>query len=328
MEKNKISEKRQGMLDCFENTVHSLESLYCVEKIDECIYGIHPHSKSESFSLTFLGIVHGNEISGFYILMDFLEYLLKVKPRLPFSIGIALGNLKAFKADKRFIESDLNRSFGSQARKNWEEERAFSLQKLLSRTQFLLDFHQTQRPSSTPFFIFPYTKNGLFFAAHLSHKTPIVTRWGSGFSKDGMCTDEFVNSKGGTGVTLETGFCGDDPLQISFGFSLMIKAIFYDKNQYKDQKIAIPDGISLDDLNLYKCSLVFPYPEDSLVQLKPDLYNFMYIKKGEILGKNGKCSFKSPEEGYLLFPKYVLEGEIPPKEVFRLVKKFPPKNLP
>jgi succinylglutamate desuccinylase len=328
MEKNKFSEKRQGMLDSFEKKIHSLEPLYCVEKIDDCVYGIHPHSKNESFSLTFLGVVHGNEVSGFFILMDFLEYLLRVKPELPFSVGIALGNLKAFKADKRFVESDLNRSFGSQARENWEQRRAFCLEKLLSRTKFLLDFHQTQRPSSSPFFVFPYTKNGLFFAAQLSSKIPIVTHWGAGFSKDGMCTDEFVNSKGGTGVTLETGFCGDDPLQISFGFSLMIKAIFYNANQYRDQNIELPEGISLDDLSLYTWSLVFPYPENSFVQLKENLHNFMYIEKETILGKKESLDFKSPEEGYLLFPKYVLKGDSIPKELFRLVKKISPKNLP
>ena len=54
----------------------------------------------------------------------------------------------------------------------------------------------------------------------------------------------------------------------------------------------------------------------------------MYIEKGTILGKNDSVFLKSPEEGYLLFPKYVLKGDSLPKELFRLVKKISPKNLP
>ena len=51
-----------------------------------------------------------------------------------------------------------------------------------------------------------------------------------------MCTDEFVNSHNGTGITLETGYRGINPLQASLGFSLLLK-LFRTSNPLKQSDL-------------------------------------------------------------------------------------------
>lgn len=326
---NKIlREAREKDLEKFEKGIKELSTVYEVETLGEFSYIIHKKKKSERARLTIMGLTHGNEVSGFWILFEFISYLKKIKPHLPFSIGVALGNTEAFKEGERFLECDLNRSFASKEPKLKEQKRAGILSKLLLRTDFLVDFHQTQRPTLKPFFIFPYTKNGFNLAANLSEEIPIVTHWGGGFSKDGMCTDEYLNSKGGTGISIETGYCGRDPLQISFGLKLIFEAVFLKTFLRKEKTLSFPENLSPNELSIYTWSFVYPYPETELVSLIEGLINFSFIEKGKELGLCGTSILRAEEEGYLMFPKYIKSSQPKPKELFRLLKKISYKDLP
>ena len=322
------SEEREKNLKDFERSVRCLGDFYNVSELAPYIYIVHKGDPEERARITFVALTHGNEIAGFSILKEFISILSHLRLTLPFSIGVALGNTEAYKKDVRFLEKDLNRSFGLGDQNSLEGKRAKELTKLLIRTDFLLDFHQTQRPCLNPFFVFPYTKKGLSFALHLNSEIPVVTHWSGGFSKDGMCTDEFINSQGGVGISLETGFCGRDPLQISFGLKLIFEALFLKKFLENDRNPALPDELSEEDLKIYTWSEVFPYPEEGEVILKEDLINFSFFQKGEELGKHEGLAIKASEEGFLLFPKYVKSSDPRPKELFRLVRPISVSELP
>ncbi|MBS3094157.1 succinylglutamate desuccinylase/aspartoacylase family protein, partial [Candidatus Pacearchaeota archaeon] len=69
--------------------------------------------------LVIICCLHGNEIYGLEVCKD--------QSLFPF----ILANEKALKENKRFIDSDLNRSFPGKADGNYEERRAFELTKKL-----------------------------------------------------------------------------------------------------------------------------------------------------------------------------------------------------
>jgi succinylglutamate desuccinylase len=58
-------------------------------------------------------------------------------------------NLKATLANIRFIEQDLNRSFPGIENGNYEQNRAFEITKLLQKSDFIIDIHQTTAQGNT-----------------------------------------------------------------------------------------------------------------------------------------------------------------------------------
>jgi succinylglutamate desuccinylase len=165
---------KQKLLDQFDELLADLASHYPLKKLGNYIYILGPQKKNEKVSFTFTGIIHGDEPSGFLLILELLKFLKSFKPTLNFSMGLALGNFNAFLANKRFLETDLNRSFSSPKVDSLEQKRAVELSQLLSQTKILIDFHQTIQPSHYPFFIFPFTKRGLALAHYLATDLPFL----------------------------------------------------------------------------------------------------------------------------------------------------------
>ena len=88
--------------------------------------------------LTILAVIHGNEVAGLPIVTKLLNQILSGAIRLQAPIGIALGNSEAALVGRRFIDQDLNRSFGAPVNHSREAQRARELEDLLARSQFLL----------------------------------------------------------------------------------------------------------------------------------------------------------------------------------------------
>jgi aspartoacylase len=90
------------------------------------------------------GGVHGNELIGVYLVKE----LQKRPPRVPgLEIDFLLGNPKAIKECRRYVDKDLNRSFGTEALKTdshiYEYERAKVIAQRLQGCDFLIDLHTT-----------------------------------------------------------------------------------------------------------------------------------------------------------------------------------------
>ncbi|MES2615158.1 MAG: hypothetical protein V4591_07075, partial [Bdellovibrionota bacterium] len=99
-----------------------------------------------------------------------------------------------------------NRSFGYTAKGNssYERSRALEIMKILETTDVFFDFHQTNRPSLCPFYIFSMHAESYYWAQAAGVAPAFVTRKpGQSFSEAGMCSDEFMRSLNKAGVTLE-----------------------------------------------------------------------------------------------------------------------------
>lgn len=294
-----------------------------MEKLAPLAYVWHPTAliskhPTKPYGLTLQAITHGNEVGGLEVLLSLLGMLRSGLLQPQFSLGFALGNPAAAAEDRRFLERDLNRSFGQSASSSLEEKRARELEPMLEGSQFFLDIHQTIEPSTRPFFIFPYTVPSFAFAQAISGGVPIVTHWGSSFSKDGMCSDEFVNQRGGVGITLELGQKGFNPYHRGVGVLLALAAIEYAGRMLKSRQAS---RIEARDTEVYTWKAVVAHFEGA--ELNEGLYNFQHVSSGETLGRTQDGLLRAQESGYLLFPKYRRDPNAPaPKELYRIAERI------
>lgn len=285
---------------------------------------IRPPDQTKPILLTLQAITHGNEYGGIEVLLAFLELLAAGLLKIDQPMGFILGNTAAALAGRRFLEADLNRSFGQSQTILWEHQRAKELEPILEASLYYLDFHQTIEPTLSPFFIFPYTPRCYAFASALHLQLPIVTHWGQSFSLDGMCSDEFVNFRGGTGITLELGQKSFDPYHTGVGLQVALSAVQYAEEHGRDEK-RVPR--ERPEAALYTWKSIVNYQEG--MSLREGLVNFQELEKGEVIGTQaGQGELRTSEGGHLLFPKYRRDPTVSPaKELYRIAKKIAPEQL-
>ncbi len=94
--------------------------------------------------ITISGGVHGNELIGIYIVKKLRHDEFRAKNS---SVDFLLANPKAIKANRRYIDYDLNRSFSKESLRSdshiYEYERAKVITSKLASTDFLIDIHTT-----------------------------------------------------------------------------------------------------------------------------------------------------------------------------------------
>jgi len=101
-------------------------------------------SESHDIDLAVMAITHGNETAGLAAVNEWLSQLNYSWVNLDIRLAVLLGNVPAAKAGVRFLERDLNRSFARTGElTTWEEKRASELGKVMSRSRYFLDLHQT-----------------------------------------------------------------------------------------------------------------------------------------------------------------------------------------
>lgn len=160
-------------------------------------------------AITILGGVHGDETVGVHVVDQIVRYITASKIQKGV-LSTGYGNPEAIQKNRRFIDKDLNRCFGKKSpEKNREEIRAQKLEKILAKTDILLDIHSTIKPSK-PFICAPNLHHR--YAVHLpllGIKT-IVT--GKGLlppDNTPIYADTFVCAQNGFGITIETGWQKD-----------------------------------------------------------------------------------------------------------------------
>ncbi len=319
----------------FNKSIKALHQIMDVEEVCDFAYTMKPRKKAllvpatKNLAFTFSGIVHGNETVGIAVINEFLQLLLSgtIDCRVP--IGVFLGNVPAARENTRFLERDLNRCFDRNG-KTAEEKRARELAPLLAQSMWYFDMHQTNRPAEEPFFIFPYTKENLYFAQNISAHTTIVTHVHSGFSNDGLCTDEYVNTKGGIGLTLECGKAGFDMLQIGFGLKTLMNCLHFVHTILETDKAPQHRNLG-EDRKIFVVKDTIPCPQTGSVKLAENLVNLQVVKEGDHLATLDGKKILSPRNGRLLFPNYSAEVKEPgkrPAELMRIIEPCSIKALP
>ena len=93
-----------------------------------------------------IGGMHGNEKLG-------IELVKLLKSRPIEGVSAVIANPVAVKNEVRFMETDLNRSFGAKNYTSLEEKRALEIEKMTKSYDLVLDFHNTQTSNNNCTFV-------------------------------------------------------------------------------------------------------------------------------------------------------------------------------
>jgi aspartoacylase len=94
---------------------------------------------NNSLPKLFIGCcTHGDEQVGLYLAQKYHSGKTQ-----HWTYQTVICNPKAVEINQRFIEQDLNRSFPGIENGNYEQNRAFEITKLLEKSDFIIDIHQT-----------------------------------------------------------------------------------------------------------------------------------------------------------------------------------------
>ena len=298
-----------------------------------------PHSSpkkspaQKAFSLCCLALIHGVEVAGIAVQNEVFRRILSGQVQLHVDVVFGLGNIEAARRGVRFIDRDLNRSFPmgeAVFSKGIEGLRAQELAAILDDTSFLIDLHQTREKVETPFFIFPFHREGYQWALNLNLSLPIVTHWGSSFSKDGCSSDEYILKKGGAGVTLELGQNGFVTESIDTGVMAISRALnLLARSQVHPAEkgpIGFDASTQAPQLYTWARTVYNDHPERKLIE---GLTNFKAIKADEVLYTEGGKPCVAGEEGVILFPQYpASDGVVRSSELCRIAKRIREEDLP
>lgn len=322
-------------LERFKKLIKKIPDYIEVEEVAPYLYmlnvkGALGHEDPEKdIRLSIMSAIHGNEVAGISIVSNVLEFIATGAFNWDYKLALGVGNYEAALQNVRYVDRDLNRSFCRNSRNTLEEQRAQELEKVLMRSEFLIDYHQTIMPSQRPFFIFPFAKKAFKFAQLIAPRQDIITHWGGNFSAEGTCSDELVNNTGGGGVTIETGQNGFDPIQISYGSHVAINAM-----RLLDQSIHI-DWLRFGDVEenaeqgIFTWAHVLKCSTRSQFAVKEGFINFQDVAANELLAMVDGKEQLSPCGGKVLFPKY--NPKLPDAseiELCRLVKEIKFTELP
>ena len=141
-------------------------------------YSLTLDFKKHKGHIVFSGLVHGNETGSLPAIIKIIQSLLTKKISYGGKVSFFLGNIPAAQQNVRFIEMDLNRSFGEKVTANstTEAKRARELTPLLQQADIYYDFHQTIMPCLRPFYIFEMDLQSYYWARSTGISCTYVTR--------------------------------------------------------------------------------------------------------------------------------------------------------
>jgi succinylglutamate desuccinylase len=284
---------------------------------EACHYfeGVNPDAPHVVFGFC----IHGNEHGSLPALLQ-LQRELAVSER-EVSVTLLLGNVDALRRDVRFVEEDFNRVFTfDRPAESLERRRAERVRPILDRTDFFLDFHQTQTKTKEPFYTFPWFIELGDWARALGLARVGLTRPPTeAFSPGLCCLDEYVRARGQVGLTIELGTRGQDPAQAALALTGARRTLRAFDEILSGRSTLTSLAAEADEIDWYESAHVIR-SRGNEIRLRPGLENWTLVSQGETLSEVGSPLVTSPFAAAALFPKYPGRAEAAPPELLRLAR--------
>lgn len=262
-------------------------------------------------TLMITGVVHGDEHCGAKALNRLIDALDSGEIRLKSGklIIVPICNPKAYEANTRFIDRNLNRYlFPKENPKDYEDFIDPILCDLLRQTDVLLDLHSYASPGGPFIFISTNKQEETDFARDLGIKD-FVCGWSEAYGgnkredgdKEGMGTTEYARAEGAlAAVTLECGqHLNEDAPDI--GYEASLRAMSH-------LGLLEPSSSSSDEeksqQRLVRMRDVF-YRQEGAV-LSKEYRHFDYVAKGDVVASDadGNALYTANFDGYVVLPKH------------------------
>lgn len=271
------------------------------------------------FHLVLGFITHGNEWGTLPAALRLQDELTRGVLSSKVPVTLLLGNPSAARQNVRFLEEDFNRVFTfDRPAENGERLRAEEVRPLLDNADFFLDFHQTQTPTASAFWTFPWGGDLGKWARVLGGAPRGLTRATKGaFSPGKCCLDEYVRSRDKMGLTVEVGTKGPDPAQAQMTYDVASRFIRVLSELASGQGTLSAMAEACPAIEWFETRAVVP-AQSAKHHLRPGIGNWTLVSAGELLSPPGAPEIRAPESGYILFPKYYSTGDPVPPELFRI----------
>lgn len=252
-----------------------------------------------------MGGVHGNEPCGVHGVHWALDHLT---PPLQGRVTVILGNRAAVEAQKRFLDYDLNRLYNndvlhlSQGR---EAARVEEIKQALTNVDYLLDIHSTTTPT-IPLTCSSDSSKHLALCSVL----PVgfmTTGWGGKIL--GLAGEEYLDSQGGVGITIECGSHLESSVN-KVAEQAIIRFL---------QATGMLPGTPLAEEKPHIIATETVYAQTDSFQFLGDTHNFRHVPAGEIYAVDGETDLAANYDAYFIFPvPHLRKGE----EAVTMGKKF------
>ncbi|NES18086.1 MAG: aspartoacylase [Symploca sp. SIO3E6] len=228
------------------------------------------------------GGTHGNELTGAFLIKKF-ERFPQLIPRYSFKIQTLLSNPKAFAAGVRYIDQDLNRSFGQGFSGEgdliaYEELRAQEIQQLFGTqgktpADFIIDLHSTTANMGLTLIIDTEDTFTLQLVAYLSLVHPSIKVYDSGNS--GRSQDS-LRSLSRFGLAIEVGPIAQGVLAAEF--FLQTEALIFSILDYLE-KVNHGEVPSLEQqLTTYRYVKAIDYPRNTSGEIQAMIHPQLQFK--------------------------------------------------
>ena len=302
--------------------------------LDECLQEFSNYANPESgsypwiyqhngglydFELLITAIIHGNEYGSLPGIIELITDLEEKHIKYGGKLTILLGNPEAARENVRFLESDLNRMFLNNPLQTHEAERARTLMPFMDRADLLIDFHQTILDTQRPFYICPLTDEVLHWAKVLSCSDAIIDSTPDESTEvKTRCADDYMFIQNKPALTIELSQKGfnEHAKQITLHSCKSVMACI-DRLQKGETLKEI--SCEYRNVQIYETIHREPYRSREY-QLRPNIVNFMPVKKGEKLNVENSPELLSPVDGFILFPKYPPPNKALPFEIYRIIR--------
>ncbi|MEZ4320278.1 MAG: succinylglutamate desuccinylase/aspartoacylase family protein [Myxococcota bacterium] len=270
--------------------------------------------------VVFSAMIHGDEYGTLPATVRLIEALKAGTIAYTGPVTVLLGNPEAARAERRFLDFDLNRAWVFEIdRPGHEPRRARELRPILDRAHLLLDMHQTILESETSFWIFPWDPVFGLWARVLGSAPVGLTRTpGQAFAAGGLrCVDEYVRESGRTGFCVEFGRKGFDDTQADNAFRSMKRMLETFERIELEHTTLEAEADRGEPIRWYTTIRQEDWG-DPARRLRAGLKNWSAVQAGVDLADAGSPPIVPIADGVVLFPKYPDAGEPLPSHLFHL----------
>lgn len=257
-------------------------------------------------------MIHGDESGCLPALLDIFKKIEAREIKFHGTLTGFIGNPKAAKQGKRYLDQDLNRVFLSEAPVSYEKDRAHEIMPLIQSADLFLDLHQTIEPTEKAFYTFAFGELQYQWARFLEGANFLMTRPGNvAFATGSRTANEYGTSFNVPSVTFESSQKGMTEIAYDRNFKIILRAIegLIHLKDSRDVKALRSLARNAKELRLLKRVANFRFV-DSKMRLNAGFFNFSQVQKGEVIGSQGDdLPLLAPESGFLVFPKYPRRNE-------------------
>lgn len=267
-----------------------------------------------------VGGTHGNELTGAYLVKKF-ERDPRIIQRSSFESLTLLANPRAFKANLRYVEKDLNRCFVHQDLANqnltsYEDLRAKEIQQILSpkldpQVDLIIDCHSTTANMGITLILGSQQPFLMSLAAFVTALNPAIKIYC--WNNDPNRQDSpFLRSLAPLGLTLEVGAIAHGVLDpwLFKQTELTIYAILDYLEAYKLNQLAV----SPTELTLYQNIATVDFPRnqagDISAMIHPDLIaqDYSPLQPGDLMFQTFEDSNISYQGKTTVYPVFIAES--------------------